>query len=125
MLAGKIVILMAGAAFFRREAVTIGTAADVHGVRVAVIALPGKISFRVAVHAARMVQHGDEGGEEGAIAGGGARRGRLGCGCGRKMYCESDCYNEDCCNHQARQQEWCHRMCALHTASVMRMGNRR
>ncbi len=69
--AGEVVVLVTGAALDRVQAVTIGSAADLHGVRMAVVALARKISDGVTVHAARMVQHrkdGFEGGRRGVIA---------------------------------------------------------
>ncbi len=55
--AGRVVILMTGAAFDRVHTVAVGAAANVHGVRMAVIALTRKISAGVAIHAARMAQY--------------------------------------------------------------------
>ena len=46
MRAGKIVVLMTGAAFFRRHAVTLRAAAHIHGMRMPVVALPGEVSLR-------------------------------------------------------------------------------
>jgi hypothetical protein len=52
--AAEIVILMAGTAFFGGDSETDWTAPHVHGVRVALVALPRIISHRVAIHAAGM-----------------------------------------------------------------------
>jgi hypothetical protein len=56
----QIMVLMAGAAFLSGHSEALRAASDVHGVPVAVIALPRIITFRVAVHAAGMTQHGNE-----------------------------------------------------------------
>lgn len=70
-----VVILMADAAFLRGHAQTSCAAADVHGVPVAVVALPGKISSGVAVQAAWMFQDREQRGEERGVTGSGGRNG--------------------------------------------------
>jgi hypothetical protein len=61
--ANEIVVLMAGAAFFRGYTVALRATPHVHGVGMAIISLPGEISSRMTIHAARMAQNRDEGGE--------------------------------------------------------------
>src|SRR5215469_9149107 len=61
MQAFKIVVLMTTAALERDDAVAFRATADVHGVPVTIVALPRKVSARVAVHAARMLQHRENG----------------------------------------------------------------
>jgi hypothetical protein len=51
----KIVILVAGAALLRSYSAAFRTTTHVHGMRVAVITLPGEIASRMAVHASRMM----------------------------------------------------------------------
>lgn len=77
--AREIVILMAGTAFFRSDSKAGGAAANVHGVRMPVIALAGKISLGMAVHAARASQDRNESEEDRSIFLGGV----LGCVLGR------------------------------------------
>jgi hypothetical protein len=77
MCAIEIVILMAGAAFFGSNAHTCGTAPDVHGVPVAVVALTRIITFGVAIHAAGMTQDGNECDKERAVVAGARWSGRL------------------------------------------------
>jgi len=60
---------MTCAAFLGGETVAVRAAANVHGVRMSVIPLPRKISLRVAVHATRVAQYGNERSEKRAIAG--------------------------------------------------------
>jgi len=55
--AGKIVVLMAGAAFFSSNTVTLRAPSHVHGVRMTVVSLPREVTARMAVHATRMAQH--------------------------------------------------------------------
>src|SRR5438034_5764665 len=57
MRAREIVILVAGAALLRRHATAFRTAPHVHGMRVAVVTLPGKVASRMAVHASRVMQN--------------------------------------------------------------------
>ena len=54
MCAVEIVILVAGAAFFRGHSVTVWTSPHIHGVLVSIIALPRKIPSGVTIHAARV-----------------------------------------------------------------------
>ena len=54
------VILVAGTAFHRDKTVPMGSTADLHGVRMTVIALAWIVSFRVTIHASRMVQYGGD-----------------------------------------------------------------
>src|ERR1051326_5143979 len=53
----KIMVLMAGAAFHSGDALSIETAADVHRMPVSIVALPGKVSAGMAIHAAPMPEH--------------------------------------------------------------------
>jgi hypothetical protein len=57
----KIVVLMAGTAFHCVCSSPVRTAANVHGVRMTVVALPGKVPAGVAIHAARVPQNGKDG----------------------------------------------------------------
>jgi hypothetical protein len=66
----QIVVLMASAAFLGGNSEALRSASDVHGVPVAVIALPRVISLGVAIHAAGMTEHGNECDEEGTVIGG-------------------------------------------------------
>jgi hypothetical protein len=61
VLTSKVVVLMARAAFHWVRPVPIRTAANVHGMRMIVVTLPGKVSARVAIHAARVTQNGKDG----------------------------------------------------------------
>jgi hypothetical protein len=60
----EIVVLMAGAALLGRNSHPRGPASYVHGVSVAVIALPRIISLGMAIHAAGMTEDGNECDEE-------------------------------------------------------------
>jgi hypothetical protein len=55
--AGKILVLMARAALFSGNAVTLRAASHVHGVWMTVVTLPREVTARMAVHATRMPQH--------------------------------------------------------------------
>ena len=126
MRARKIVLLMTGVTFFRSHSKPHWAAPYVHGVRMPVITLPGIISLRMAVHAARVAQHGNKCSEQRSVAAG------VGCSnfflgwrfrCGyrtRKPQRSGDAEHD-----QARQRRLKYEMQALHTASVRRMGNRR
>jgi hypothetical protein len=61
----KIVVLMAGTAFHRITTGAVRAAANAHGMRMTVVALPRKVSTRVAIHAARVPQNGKHGGKGG------------------------------------------------------------
>ena len=65
MQAREIVVLMTGAAFDGVQPVPVGSAPDLHGVRMAVVSLTRKVSGGVAIHAARMAQYGNDGLESG------------------------------------------------------------
>jgi hypothetical protein len=54
---------MAGAAFLRGHPMAFKAAPHVHGVGMAIISLPREMSSRMAIHAAGMAQHRNEGGE--------------------------------------------------------------
>jgi len=56
----KIVVLMASAAFQSSNALAIKATPDVHRMPVSVVALPGKVSAGMAIHATRMPQHGND-----------------------------------------------------------------
>jgi len=64
MSANKIVVLMASAASLRRDATASVAASHIHGVRMSVISLAREVSCRMAIHASRMTQHGNESGEK-------------------------------------------------------------
>src|SRR5439155_23320193 len=66
--AGEIVILMARAALFSGHTVAVAAAPHVHGVLMTVVSLPREVAMRMAIHAARMAQDRDEGGEQSAIS---------------------------------------------------------
>src|SRR6476660_3144053 len=84
MCARQIVVLMTGAAFFRRHTVTGGAATHVHGMGMPVVALPGKISGGVAIHASRMAQDRSKGREQRAVPFCRSRRGDGAC---RRWFC--------------------------------------
>ena len=69
----EIVILVTGVALHRRYSEANRAASNVHAVRMRVIALTRVIAFGMAIHAARMSQHRDEGGKQGAIVAGRSR----------------------------------------------------
>src|SRR5881392_112279 len=58
MRAREIVILVAGAALLRSYSAAFRTTTHVHGMRVAVVTLPGKVASRMAIHASRVMQNG-------------------------------------------------------------------
>src|SRR6266404_5020615 len=64
----KIAVLMTGAAFFRGHAVTLSATPYIHGMGVSIIALPGEVSRRMAVHTSRVPQDGDKRREERSIS---------------------------------------------------------
>ncbi len=68
--ASQIVVLMTSAALNRIHSLSVGPAPDLHGVLMAVISLARKVSYRVAVHAAGMTQHGNNGFEGGSARAG-------------------------------------------------------
>src|SRR5580704_4747845 len=78
----EVVILVTGAALHRRYSEADRTTADVHGVRMRIIALPRVIAFGMAIHAARMSQHRDKSGKERPIV--------AGCDCARRLRSRSD-----------------------------------
>src|SRR5207249_11436509 len=55
--AREIVILVAGAALLRSYSAAFRTTTHVHGMRVAVVTLPGKVASRMAIHASRVMQN--------------------------------------------------------------------
>ena len=57
---GKILVLVASAALDGVHSLSIGSTADLHGVRMAIVALAREIASGVAVHTARMAQHGND-----------------------------------------------------------------
>jgi hypothetical protein len=57
MQSGEIMILVAGAAFDGIRATAVVSAANLHCVAMAVVALTGKVSARVAIHATRVAKH--------------------------------------------------------------------
>jgi hypothetical protein len=59
--ADEVMVLMASTAFHGVGSVPVGTAANPHGVRMAVIALPRIIPPRVTIHAAGVTQDGKDG----------------------------------------------------------------
>jgi len=68
MRARKVVVLMTGAALFRRNSVTAGAAPHVHRMRMTIVSLPREVSLGMAVHASRVSQHRDKCGKESSIA---------------------------------------------------------
>jgi hypothetical protein len=54
-----VAVLMAGAAFHAINPVSVGTAANSHGVAMRVIALSGEVPMGVAVHATGVAQNGN------------------------------------------------------------------
>jgi hypothetical protein len=75
VLAGDVVVLMAGAALLRRDPKAADAPADVHSMRMTVIALPWKIARGVAVQATRMFEDRQQRSEQRGIAGSGRRSG--------------------------------------------------
>jgi hypothetical protein len=57
----EVVVLVAGATFHSREAVSVRATSHTHGVPVAIITLARKISLGMAIHTARMTQYRDHG----------------------------------------------------------------
>ena len=57
----EIVVLVACTALHSVDAIAVRPASDVHCVAVAIVSLPGIISLRMAIHAAWIVQHGNDG----------------------------------------------------------------
>jgi len=122
----KIAVLMTGAAFFRGHAVTLSATPYIHGMGVSIIALPGKVSRRMAVHTSRVPQDGDERREERSVSicrrGSGAILRWWFC-CRNGM--DETHYNADGENRSRAGEVWSDRPKeALHTASDRRMGNR-
>jgi hypothetical protein len=56
----EVMILVTGAALHRIQPLSIGSAPNLHRMPVAVISLTRKVSGRVTIHAARMMQYGDD-----------------------------------------------------------------
>jgi hypothetical protein len=54
---------MAGAAFFSGHAVAVGAAPHVHSMGMAIVALAREVAAGMTIHAARMAQDRNEGGE--------------------------------------------------------------
>src|ERR1017187_1323202 len=122
--AGKIVILMTGTAFLRSHSESDGTAPHVHGMRMPVVALAGIVSLRMAVHAARMLQHGNERGEQRSIIAGNDRIG-IGCRFRCRYSTRKPQHSYDDWRGQTHESETDYSARALHTASVIRIGKRR
>jgi hypothetical protein len=61
MNARQVMVLMTGAAFNRIQSLPIAPPTDLHRMLMAVVALTRKVSTRVAIHAARMAQHRNDG----------------------------------------------------------------
>src|ERR1039457_1240977 len=115
---------MTGAAFLCSHSESDGTAAHVHGMRMPVVALVRVVSLRMAVHAARMPQHGNERSEQRSIIAGNRR---FGIGY-RFRYRYSTRKTQRSCDDgqgQTHQSETDYSPRALHTASVIRIGKRR
>jgi hypothetical protein len=68
MRAREILLLMARAALLRSDPVTVGTAPNVHGVLMTVVSLPWEVASRMAIHAPRVSQDRDKGGEQSSIS---------------------------------------------------------
>ena len=60
MQAVQIVVLMTCAALYSERAISIRAAAHLHRVRVTIVSLPRKVAGRMAIHAARMMEDGNE-----------------------------------------------------------------
>jgi hypothetical protein len=60
MFSFKIMVLMAGAALQSGDALSIETPPNVHRMPVSIVALPGKVSTGMAIHATRMPEHRDD-----------------------------------------------------------------
>src|ERR1700746_1914684 len=60
MQAVQIVVLMTCAALDSERAISIRAAAHLHRVRVTIVSLPRKVAGRMAIHAARMMEDGNE-----------------------------------------------------------------
>jgi hypothetical protein len=61
MLSHKIMVLVAGAAFQSGYALSFNATAHIHRVAMPVVPLAGKVSSGMAVHAAWMMEHRDNG----------------------------------------------------------------
>src|ERR1700683_2047387 len=59
MFAHQVVVLVTGAAFHRIHTLPIGSAPDLHGMRMVVIFLARRVPGGVTIHAARMAQYGN------------------------------------------------------------------
>jgi hypothetical protein len=59
--ADGLAFLMAATALDAIHSLAVGSATDVHGMRVAVVSLAGKVAGGMAIHAARIPQHGNDG----------------------------------------------------------------
>jgi hypothetical protein len=57
----EIMVLMTGTAFYRIHSLPVGSASDLHCVRMAVVSLTRKISGGVTIHAPRMAQYRNDG----------------------------------------------------------------
>src|SRR5690242_13690814 len=79
VLALEIMVLMAGAAFQAGDTLAFATTPNVHRMLVSVIALPGKVSAGMAIHATLMPQHRHDGCKCGC------RRGPIACRGSRGM----------------------------------------
>jgi hypothetical protein len=87
MHAGRILLLVTGVTLDRVQTVSIRAAPDLHGVRMAIVSLTRIVTGRMAVHAARMAQYGNNGFESsrgiaGAVTFARARR---------LLNCRADC----------------------------------
>lgn len=60
MQAVQIVVLMTCAALYSERAISIRASAHLHRVRVTIVSLPRKVAGRMAIHAARVMEDGNE-----------------------------------------------------------------
>ena len=56
----QIVVLMTCAALYSERAISIRASAHLHRVRVTIVSLPRKVAGRMAIHAARMMEDGND-----------------------------------------------------------------
>ena len=105
-------ILVTGAALHRIDPLPARTTPDIHGVPMAIISLPWKVSLRVAVHTAWMVEHLYDRFESGGSAGVITRRGPV------NVFAICLCLTPGCGhNAEERQSENCRDTSDPHAAS--------
>ena len=117
MCRAEVVILMAGAAFYRRHTEPHWPTPYVHGVPMRVISLSRIVTLGMTIHAARMPQYRNESREQRSIV---ARRSR---GRIRRARCGYRMPKPNRSGHTAQQHTPKNQVQMLHTASDIRMGN--